>query len=151
STDVEIKLLNERFNSSRMPVASVDIEDYVDGLYDQVIRHSINTSSPRYVGHMTAGVPHFAWSLGKLITALNQNLVKSETSKSLTPLERQALAMMHRLVYAFSDDFYDGHTQNRNSTLGIMTSGGTLANITAVWCARNALLRPDETFQGIEK
>jgi glutamate decarboxylase len=45
----------------------------------------------------------------------------------MTLYERQALAMMHRLIYDFSDDFYAEHIQHSDSTLGIMVSGGTLA------------------------
>ena len=41
--------------------------------------------------------------------------------------------------------------QRSDSTLGIMVSGGTLANITALWCARNSSLGPRDGFRGIEK
>ena len=65
-----------------------------------------------------------------------QNAVKIETAKALSFCEREALAMMHRLIYSFSDHFYAQHIQNNLSTLGILVSGGTVANITAVWCAQ---------------
>ncbi|PMB06727.1 glutamate decarboxylase, partial [Fischerella thermalis CCMEE 5328] len=37
------------------------------------------------------------------------------------------------------------------STLGILVSGGTAANIIALWCARNASLGPKDGFAGVEK
>src|SRR5215216_6095122 len=99
---------------------------------------------------MTSALPHFMRSLGRLQVALNQNVVKIETSKAFTPFERQTLAMIHRLIFNRSDDFYYEHVQKQASTLGIVTSGGTLANITALWCARNRALRPQDGFAGIE-
>jgi glutamate decarboxylase len=81
---------------------------------------------------------------------MNQNVVKMETAKALSPYERQALTMIHRLIYNFSNDFYEQHIQKAESTLGIMTTGGTLANITAMWCARNSSLGAKDDFTGVE-
>jgi len=100
---------------------------------------------------MTSALPKFAYSLEMLTTAMNQNLVKVETSKVMTLYERQALAMMHRLVYDFADAFYAENVQRSDSTLSIIVSGGTVANITALWCARNSSLGPRDGFAGIEK
>lgn len=82
--------------------------------------------------------------------ALNQNPVKLETAKAVSFLERQTLAMMHRLIFKESNDFYHQHIQNGESTLGVLTSGGTLANLTALWCARSFSLGPDGDFKGLE-
>src|SRR5690606_13412903 len=85
----------------------------------------------------------------KIMMALNQNLVKTETSKAFTPLERQVIGMLHRLVYAQSDDFYLQKTQDRHESLGVFCSGGTVANITSLWVARNQLLGPRNGFAGV--
>ena len=74
------------------------------------------------------------------MTALNQNMVKTETSKSFTPLERQVIAMLHHLVYRRSAQFYTQWMHDSTAALGVFCSGGTLANITALWAARNSLL-----------
>jgi glutamate decarboxylase len=100
---------------------------------------------------MTSHVPTFAWTLATLVVALNQNLVKKDGSKALTLLERQTLAMMHREVFGLPKHFYDKHAQNDSSTLGMMTSGGTLANITALWIARNACLGWQAGYPGVEE
>jgi glutamate decarboxylase len=78
-------------------------------------------------------------------------MLSDRNSQAFSPYERQALAMMHRLIYNFSDDFYTQHVQNSQSTLGILVSGGTAANIIAVWCARNKSLGSKNAFAGVEK
>jgi glutamate decarboxylase len=150
STDIEVESIIEQFSESQIPVEPSDVGSYVEDVAESVINHSIHTSSPRYIGHMTSALPYFVRPLGKLITVMNQNVVKMETAKALSPYERQALAMIHRLIYNFSNDFYEQHIQKAESTLGIMTTGGTLANITAIWCARNSSLGPKDDFTGVE-
>ena len=54
---------------------------------------------------MTSAIPHFMLPLSKIMIALNQNLVKTETSKAFTPMERQVLGMLHRLIFEQDGDF----------------------------------------------
>jgi glutamate decarboxylase len=150
SSAIELSALQEQFKKSKIPDQPSDVGSYFKHLANEVVAHSIRTSSPRFIGHMTSALPYFVRPLGKLLTALNQNVVKIETAKSVSPFERQTLAMMHRLVYGRSDEFYEEHIQKNESTLGILTSGGTLANITALWCARNSCFGPQNGFNGIE-
>lgn len=150
NSEVGFQSLQAGFKQSRLPVDPALAESYLDYLASNVISHSTHTSSPRFIGHMTSALPYFVRPLARLMTAMNQNVVKTETSKAFTPYEREALAMVHRLIYNFSDDFYDQHIQQRESTLGMIVSGGTLANITALWCARNSALRAKDDFLGIE-
>ena len=100
---------------------------------------------------MTSALPYFTTPLAHLITALNQNLVKVESSKIVTAIERQVLASLHKMLYEQDDSFYTQHTQASASTLGILGTGGTIANLTALWCARNAFFRPTDSFAGIEQ
>jgi glutamate decarboxylase len=151
SSDIHFNSLLENFCDSNVPDKPSNFESYIEDLANNVISHSIHTSSPRFIGHMTSALPSFVQPLAKLMMAMNQNVVKIETSKALSPYERQALAMMHRIIYNFSDHFYTPHVQNSQSTLGILVSGGTAANITALWCARNASLGQKDGFPGIEK
>lgn len=93
---------------------------------------------------MTSALPDFMHDMSKMISRLNQNLVKIETSKSLIFLEREAIAILHRLLYRFSDEFYQENIQHKSRNLGIITTGGTTANITALLCARNSRLLRQE-------
>lgn len=151
NTDIDLDSLLSNFSDSQIPVQPTNFENYLKYIGSNIVAHSIHTSSPRFIGHMTSALPCFVRPLAKLMTAMNQNAVKIETAKALSFCEREALAMLHRLIYNFSDDFYAQHIQNNLSTLGILVSGGTVANITALWCARNTALGPKDDFLGIEK
>ena len=124
--------------------------DYVKSLEAGVIPDSINVSSPAFIGHMTSALPYFMRDLARVVVALNQNTVKLETSKCVSALERERLAKLHWLVFARDDRFYAERIQDPASTLGVVTSGGTAANITALWCARNAGLPAQGDFAGVE-
>lgn len=151
SSDTTVKALTGQFTDSRMPEGDDDAAPYFDYLLEQVVPHAINTSSPRFIGHMTSALPAFVHQLSRLLTVLNQNVVKLETSKVFSLYERQALAMLHRVVFGLPGGFYERHAQRGESTLGMVTSGGTAANLTALWCARNAAFGPAEGFAGVEK
>jgi glutamate decarboxylase len=99
---------------------------------------------------MTSAIPFFMVHLKTIVAALNQNVVKVETSKVVSVVEKQVLAKIHRLIYKQDEDFYQEHVQNPNTTLGCFTDGGTLANTTALWVARNAAFPPGDGFEGIE-
>ena len=127
------------------------LEQVIAELIEAIAPHAVNVASPYFVGHMTAAMPFFMVHLKTIVAALNQNVVKLETSKVVSLIEKQVLAKIHRLIYRQSDAFYDAHVQNARTTLGSFAEGGTLANLTALWVARNALFAPKPGFPGIEK
>ncbi len=141
--------LEQGFLDTAIPQEPTWVADHVDYLLDNVVSQSVHTSSPRFVGHMTSAIPYFMVPLAKLVVALNQNVVKIETSKAFTPLERQTVGMLHRLVYEQDEAFYQRWTQDFAHSLGVFCSGGTLANVTALWVARNRLLGPKPGFEGV--
>jgi glutamate decarboxylase len=139
------------FSQSRIPDDPTFVSDYTDFLTEKLVSQSVHTASPGFVGHMTSALPYFMLPLSRILTALNQNLVKVETSRAFTPMERQVLAMLHRLIYNGSDDFYGQWIQNNRYALGAFCSGGTIANVTALWAARNRLCGPSGDFKGIAR
>ncbi|WP_286234517.1 pyridoxal-dependent aspartate 1-decarboxylase PanP [Thalassotalea sediminis] len=143
--------IEKDFACSQIPEQPSFVSDHMHHLLEKVVAQSVHTSSPSFIGHMTSALPYFILPLSKLMVGLNQNLVKIETSKAFTPLERQVLGMMHRLVYQFEENFYQQWMHSANHSLGAFCSGGTVANITALWVARNNLLRPEGAFKGVAR
>ncbi len=143
--------IEKDFADSAIPEQPQYVSDHTHHLLEKLIAQSVHTSAPSFIGHMTSALPYFLLPLSKLMTGLNQNLVKIETSKAFTPLERQVLGMMHRLVYEEQDDFYHTWMHSAQHSLGAFCSGGTIANITALWVARNNLLKADGDFKGVAK
>lgn len=141
--------LAQRFTNTAMPADGHSVHDYMHGLVDRVVRDSVHCSAPQMIGHMTSSLPFYSRPLAKLLTSLNQNSVKTETAKTVTFLEREALAMIHRVLYDRDEAFYAARVQSCDTALGVFTSGGTLANTTALWIARNRALGPDGEFEGV--
>ena len=146
---VELEKLKKKFNRINIPVFPNNYKKYYKDLQKRVFPYSVNVSSPSFIGHMTSVLPSFCYDFSKLISLLNQNVVKIETSKSLTFLEREAIAILHNSFYNQPDSFYKIHMQDSMSTLGTITSNGTISNITALWMARNLSFPPDGIFKGI--
>jgi len=141
--------IEKDFQDSQIPEQPTFVSDHANTIMEKLVAHSVHTAAPSFVGHMTSALPHFVLPLSKLMVGLNQNLVKIETSKAFTPLERQVLGMMHHLVYGENDDFYQKWMHSAKNSLGAFCSGGTIANISALWIARNRLLKSDGDFKGI--
>jgi glutamate decarboxylase len=143
--------IEQDFSNPHIPEVPEFVSEHTQHLLEKLVAHSVHTSSPSFIGHMTSALPYFLMPLSKIMIALNQNLVKIETSKAFTPLERQVLGMVHRLIYSQEDNFYASWMHSAKHSLGAFCSGGTIANITALWVARNNALRADGNFSGVEK
>ena len=138
-------------SDSVVPQEPWESEQYFQFLQEQVVAGAVRVGRPAFVGHMTSAIPSYLSQISRLLVELNQNVVKVETSNVLTLVERQVLAMMHRVAFRKDDAFYDQHIQAAGSHLGIVTSGGSLANITAMWLARNKCFEPDGEFSGHQR
>ncbi len=139
------------FSDYAIPEKPVFVSEQAQFLLDKLVANSVHTASPSFIGHMTSALPYFMLPLSKIMIALNQNLVKTETSKAFTPMERQVLGMIHRLVYEEDGDFYRRWMHDPSHALGAMCSGGTIANLTALWVARNNAFPAEGNFRGIHQ
>jgi glutamate decarboxylase len=147
--DIAPANLEQDFMDTEIPLDPIWVAEQTEFLLNKVVAQSVHTWSPRFIGHMTSALPYFMLPLAKIMIALNQNVVKIETSKVFTPLERQVVGMLHRLVFNRDDAFYEAWTQSSLHSLGVFCSGGTIANITGLWVARNRLLGPQGEFAGV--
>lgn len=146
-----LREIEKDFNSAGLPEQPTFVSEHTQHLLDTLVSHSVHTSAPSFIGHMTSALPYFLMPLSKIMIALNQNLVKIETSKAFTPLERQVLGMLHNLTYGRDEAFYQKWLHSAKHSLGAFCSGGTVANITALWVARNNAFPADGDFEGIQK
>lgn len=149
--EASLEELSERFKESRIADhPQKKLAEVIQGIIEDIAPHAVNVASPYFIGHMTSAIPFFMVHLHTITAALNQNVVKIETSKVVSIMERQVLAKLHRLIFGKSDTFYDLHIQAPESTLGGFLDDGTLANITAMWVARNRCFPAGDGFSGIE-
>src|SRR5205823_7144864 len=137
STDVEF----EQPLSSRM-LSPITQQEYLEWILESVLPKCINMRSPRCLAHMANSVPDFISTLGQMLIPLNQNMAKRQASRAFSRLEEDAIIALHKLVYGFPDEFYAHYRADESSAFGLMVSGGTLANMTAIWAARNCSFGP---------
>ena len=150
--EVSLKDLADRFTDSLISQnPEKKLADVITDLIEDIAPHAVNVASPYFVGHMTSAIPFFMVHLKTIVAALNQNVVKIETSKVVSAVEKQVLAKVHRMIYGKDDAFYNEHIQNTKTTLGCFTENGTLSNLTALWIARNTRFSPKNGFDGVEK
>jgi putative pyridoxal-dependent aspartate 1-decarboxylase len=124
-------------------------EAYVELLQQKILPNVVNVGSPNYIGHMTGPVPKFIREMNALVTVLNQNQVKIETSLISTLIENQVIGAFHHLVYQKEKAFYETYVQDPASPLGVITNGGTMSNIMALSYALNNALKPKGRFRGL--
>ncbi|MEO9748102.1 MULTISPECIES: pyridoxal-dependent aspartate 1-decarboxylase PanP [Marinobacter] len=147
----DLSEVEKDFSDYAIPEKPIFVSEQAQFLLDKLVANSVHTASPSFIGHMTSALPYFMLPLSKIMIALNQNLVKTETSKAFTPMERQVLGMIHRLVYEQDGAFYRKWMHDPRYALGAMCSGGTVANLTALWVARNNAFPAEGSFRGIHQ
>jgi glutamate decarboxylase len=150
--EMSVRELSERYSDTTIKKnPQKKLADVIKDIILDIAPHAVNVSSPYFIGHMTSAIPFFMVNLKTIVSALNQNVVKMETSKVVSIIEKQVIAKLHRLIYQRDASFYQQHVQNPETTLGCFVEDGTIANITALWVARNALFSKRKDFEGVEK
>lgn len=122
----------ESFDYSDIPETGIEIENILVNLQG-IIKNSMNPQNPRYMGHMDS-IPTLISCLGDFISSsLNNNMLSLEMSPVFSKVEAQLLKTIARM---FGYDDKSG---------GVMTSGGSLANLHALTVARNHQLNMKKT------
>ncbi|MCE2573781.1 aminotransferase class V-fold PLP-dependent enzyme [Motilimonas eburnea] len=148
----DVKGLSKQFSSTDMPLVAARFSDYLHELKTSVLPGTVDVTADTFVGHMTSKLPNFMPEISKLIAQLNQNLVKIETSGSMSLIERQVISTMHKLFYNFDNQYYDAFSQDPHHVFGLVTSGGSLSNVTALLYARNnGLIKAGIAKQDLDK
>ncbi len=106
---------------------------------DDLLQHSIHLHNPKYMGHQVS-VPAPLSALTNLISGLlNNGMAVYEMGQAGTAIERVVVELFCQTL---------GYDYKAN---GVMTSGGTLANLTALLAARQAIKDTDVWQQGCQQ
>ena len=108
----------------------------LEGFVDDLLNHSIHLHNPKYMGHQVSVPAPLSALMNLLSGLLNNGMAVYEMGKAATAIEKCVIELFCEEV---------GYDENSN---GIMTSGGTLANLTALLAARQALKDSDIWQQG---
>ena len=146
---ITLPALSEIFNQTAVPDSPKLIKDVLGEIKGKIVKHSVKVGNPYYIGHMTSAIPYFMILLEMIIAALNQNQVKIETAKASSFVERELVSWLHRLIFIKANKYYQKNVQNHRVALGNITSDGTLANLTAMFVAREKAFPPDGDFPGL--
>ena len=108
-----------------IPQVGIDWQDLLLEVRSQVLPRSLNLNNPRYMGHMdSVPLAITVWS-DALASAINNNMLSSELAPLFTQIEADLMSWFGQLFGLGAKSF------------GTLTSGGSLANITALLVARN--------------
>lgn len=108
----------------------------LDDLATKLLASSPHQHSPRYMGHQVAAALPRASLLALLGAVLNNGMAAYESGPAVTVMERRVIEWMGRAI-----GFREGG--------GILTSGGSLGNLTALLAARQARAGFDVRGRGL--
>jgi len=115
-----------------IPETGIELEELLKKL-QAIVKDSMNPLSPNYMGHMDS-IPTLMSCLGEFVsTSINNNMLSHEMSPVFSKMEVQLLGTIARMF---------GYDDNSG---GVMTSGGSLANLQALAAARNFQLKVKES------
>jgi len=121
-----------------IPQTGIGWEDLLLEMRSQVLPRSLNLNSSRYMGHMDSVPLAITIWADALASAINNNMLSKELAPLFTQLEADLMSWFGRL-FGLGD-----------KSFGTLTSGGSLANITALLVARNYKF-PESKSLGLNK
>ena len=106
-----------------LPEAGIGASAALDSLAPTVLGGARDFSAPGFFGHMDPPTPWITWVMHLWAASRNQNLLHPDTAPVARHLERQVV---------------DWLSPSFGMTGGHLTPGSSLANLTAIWAARQA-------------
>jgi len=107
------------------------------------VAQSVHTAAPGFVGHMTSALPYISCCrLSADHDRAQPEYGQGGDLQGLTPLERQVLAMLHRLVYRGDDAFYQLWMHDSRMPWGVLLRRYHRQRDALWWLATASLPRP---------
>ncbi|KPM33157.1 L-2,4-diaminobutyrate decarboxylase [Croceitalea dokdonensis DOKDO 023] len=111
-------------------------EDYLEHgvpeeMLDEVFKRTTHTHHPKYVGHQVSAPAPITILTAMVSSLLNNGMAVYEMGMAPTAIEKVVVDILCKKI-GYSDNFG-----------GFLTSGGTLANLTALLSARKAMVKHD--------
>ena len=107
--------------------------------FEQVLKHSTHVHHPKYIGHQISPAAPITLLTAMISAALNNGTAVYEMGLVTNPMERIITELLCDKI---------GYDDNSS---GFLTSGGTLANLTALLSARKAKVHTDVWNEGHTK
>lgn len=102
-----------------------------DDFFQEILNRTTHTHNPKYLGHQVAAPAPITALTGMIASILNNGMAVYEMGMSPTAMERVVTDLLAKVI---------GYNEESR---GILTSGGTLANLTALLAARKAKVETD--------
>lgn len=108
--------------------------DSLEQLWEHLVSHSINFHSRGYMGHQVSTTPALTALTGAMIAFLNNSTTVYEIGMAGNAMEKVVLSHLAKLFG------YD------SQSTGVVTSGGSLGNLTALITARTSSGIPESAY-----
>ncbi len=124
-------------------------EQSFDAFLEQYLEFSVKFRDPRYIAHQVS-VPDYPAALGALINGVTNNPMGIyEMGSAAATLEYAVINWMLRKV-GWPEQTLSTPEEGRTTAGGVMTHGGSLANLTALLAAR-ARIAPEAWEKGVPR
>lgn len=121
-----------------LPEDGQDPQAVVEAFTEQILPHTTHLGSPRYFGFVNGSGTHIGILAEVMAAALNMNTGGWKASPAATEIERRTLAWLAELI---------GYAPESG---GLLTSGGTMANVTAIATALRTTGHYDLMAHGLQ-
>lgn len=105
-------------------------------LFPEIVKHTTHVHNPKYIGHQVCPPAPLGSLAGLISSLLNNGMAVYEMGMAPSAIER------------IITEFICGKIGYDHNSRGYLTSGGTLANLTALLSARKAKVEEDVWIQG---
>ncbi|MBT8313985.1 MAG: aminotransferase class V-fold PLP-dependent enzyme [Maribacter sp.] len=105
-------------------------------LFSEIVKHTTHVHNPKYIGHQVCPPAPLAALSGLISNLLNNGMAIYEMGMAPTAIER------------IMTEFICSSIGYGDNSRGFLTSGGTLANLTALLSARKAIVKHDVWNKG---